>query len=110
MLLVVRKFASSAPKTDVARRKNGRKKPGRDNQSLTLAQKRREGDVPQSLGFAELHLGVADARILRSTRERVALLDRDLVFRIALVSARFFASVSLLRCRPNEQPIIATVK
>src|SRR5450755_3047791 len=59
----------------------------------------RRGTLATISGLAVLHLRVADACVLSSTRECVALLDRNLVVRGALVCGRFLAGVSLLRRR-----------
>jgi hypothetical protein len=52
------------------------------------ARRERRGTLASISGLAVLRFRVADARILRGTRECVAFLDRNLVFRIALVCVR----------------------
>src|SRR4029453_4114528 len=76
----------------------GKNDPGRDTRSLMPPVKRAARETSIS-GLAVLHLRVADARILRWARECVALLDRNLVFRLALRYGRVLACVRLLRRR-----------
>ena len=55
------------------------------------------GDLASNSGLAVLHLCGVDACVLRGASERVALLDRYLVVRVALIRARFLAGFDLLR-------------
>jgi hypothetical protein len=46
-----------------------------------------------------LHFRIVDASVLRRPRQRVALLDRDLIFRVALISVRVLPGLPLLHRR-----------
>jgi hypothetical protein len=54
------------------------------------------GGISNRSGLAVLRLRIADACVFRRAGKRIALLDRDLVFGVALVFARLLAGVGAL--------------